>query len=267
MFGLFAHKPPLDEASTRWLFEVYAWALEQFGGDYFRDNTRLVLPSDDFFPGRSDSAEGMAALILNHVKRYAGMSHWPTRLDISPPLAFSTPPRIALSGPLRRAEEGEAHTGAELLPIHCDLDLVRNPQACIGQLAHNLAHYLGQFAQTQPPGGAENWPQLCEVLAIYLGFGVEIANTAFEVKVSGCGACQGPSNERPSYLSQYDLTYALAIFAQLKGLPRSEVSRSLKSALRPFFKQAYKDVGLRDQELSGLRALLQRPTPCLPALT
>ncbi len=262
--ALFAHKPPLDEETTQWLFQVFDWALDAFGGTYFRDHTVLVLPDDRHFPGRAESAEGMAALILGHVQRHAGLGHWPTRLDISPPLAFATPPRLTLQGPLRLAD-GQAGEGPKL-PIACNPQLVGNPQACIAHLAMQLAHYMGPLARRPPPGSAESWPQVCELLAIYLGFGIEVCNSAHETKVGGCGSCQGPSASREGYLSQYPLTYALALFAQLKGLPAGRVNAPLKPALRPFFKQAYKDVGRRGEWLDALRARLSAPVPQLPGV-
>ena len=41
MLGLFDNKPPLDDSSTQWLFDAFAWSLENFGTDPFYKDTVL----------------------------------------------------------------------------------------------------------------------------------------------------------------------------------------------------------------------------------
>ena len=70
----------LDEDIIEWIFSTYAWAFEQFDKDVFVNETELVIPDNKHFPGRETTAEGMANLIFDQVKGYAGMAHWPTQL-------------------------------------------------------------------------------------------------------------------------------------------------------------------------------------------
>ncbi|MGI9321488.1 MAG: hypothetical protein ACR2O5_08750, partial [Thiogranum sp.] len=78
MFSLFVNKPLLQEWSSQWLLDAFAWSLENFDADQFYNHTVLVLPTDEYFPGSVDSPRGMASLIVDQVKGYAGISHWPT---------------------------------------------------------------------------------------------------------------------------------------------------------------------------------------------
>ena len=132
-------------------------------------------------------------------------------------------------------------------------ELLRNPQALIANYAQLLAHYLGSTAQQPPPGGTDNWPHVTELLGVYLGFGLMFANTAYNVRVSSCGSCQGPTAERVNYLSQYDISYALAIFSVLKDIPNKHVTAYLKKTLHPFYKKAVKDVMGRVEALNKLK--------------
>ena len=75
-FGLIKNKPILDEDSAEWLFELYAWALKNFDARVFYHETILVVPSNEFFPGRENSIDGMARLIFEKVREYAGLKHW-----------------------------------------------------------------------------------------------------------------------------------------------------------------------------------------------
>jgi hypothetical protein len=75
-----------------------------------------------------------------------------------------------------------------------------------------------------------------------MGFGLMFANSAFSVAVKSCGSCGGNRAKRESYLSQYDMTYALALFCELKAIDSKEVKTSLKSALFPFYKRCRKEL-------------------------
>lgn len=256
---MFSKKPVLDEESVQWLFDTYAWALRNFDAAVFRDHSVLVQPNDRFFPGRVDSVEGMAALICNRVKEYAGMAHWPTRLlDGRQCQLEEEPPKLLLQGPLRSSTASVPVPVEETqhLPILYDPAMINNPEAMIASFAHTFAHYLGTLAQEPPPGGEENWPHITEVLATFLGFGLLMANSAFNVRLPRCGSCSPAPVDRQSFLSEHDMTYALAIFCALKGIPNSGVLPYLKSTLRGFYKQASKDVAGREADLTAIRSLM-----------
>ncbi|MCW9017429.1 MAG: hypothetical protein OQJ89_10720, partial [Kangiellaceae bacterium] len=104
MLNLFSrNKQLLDEDIIEWIFNCYAWAFEQFDKDVFANETVLVVPDNQHFPGKETTAEGMASLIFDQVKEYAGMSHWPTRLYNMENRERPIPPNqpITISGALR----------------------------------------------------------------------------------------------------------------------------------------------------------------------
>jgi len=250
-------KACLDEASTLWLFDTFAWALRNLDARVFYDETILVTPSNQHFPGAENSAHGMANLIFNQVKEHAGVKHWPTKLFN---IAEGRPvgePKIQIEGALRGAK-GIMPTGEVLhrLPIAYNPDQLRNPEVLIADYAHVLAHHLGSMSKEPPPGGVENWPHITEVVAVFLGFGLMMANSANTVKIRSCGSCSGPAVERSNALSQYDITYALAIFSCLKEIPTSEVLVNLKKTLRPFYKKSAKEVMKKTEELNRIRVSL-----------
>lgn len=239
--GLLDRGPLLEENYAGWMFDVYAWALRNFDPIMFRDETILVTPSNAHFPGRANSPEEMANLIFESVVAYAGMQHWP--LQLLPPQSCALEPpadvRVATAARGARAtafaEAPSAH-----LTLSYDPNTLNNPEAMIAVFAHTLAHYLGSSATEPPPGGTENWPHVTEILAVFLGFGLMFANTALVLPRGGC--CGGPVVRRQAYVSQHDITYALAIFAALKRLPPKSVLVHLKKSLRGHFKKALREV-------------------------
>ncbi len=253
MMNLFSRKPVLDEASVLWLFEVYAWCLSQFDAAEFSSGTTLVMPSNDYFPGREHSVQGIAELMFERVQYYAGMAHWPLQLMDHSWCPSSPPISLEIDGSKRGEGGSTANVMHEqLLPVGYDPGLIGNPEALIAAFAHTLAQYLGATAKVPPPGGVQNWPHATEVLAVFLGFGVMFSNSAFAFKTNRCGSCGGANAERGNYLSQYDITYALAIFCVLKQIRIHEVLPHLKKSLRGYFKMSMKDVQSREELLTGL---------------
>ncbi|OOZ36212.1 hypothetical protein BOW51_08375 [Solemya velesiana gill symbiont] len=256
MFSLFDKTPVLDADSSQWLFDTYAWAMKQFNAEIFYNQTPLVLPTNDYLPGRVDSVHGMASLIFERVKGYAGVSHWPTLLADQSSCALVGPPKVEIKGALRGPEGIADDTADEAhrLLIPYNPQQINNPEGMIATFAHIIAHYLAQMANEPPPGGAEYWPHATELLAVYLGFGVMFANSAFTFR-GGCGSCYNPNANRDAYLTEIESTYALAIFGVLKEIPNSEVTRHLKKHLRGTYKKAVGDIQGRTEDLAMLTAL------------
>lgn len=251
--SLFKTKPLLDEATVQWLFDCYAWALAQFDARVFHDETVLVLPNERFFPGRADSPEGMANLIFGRVKEYAGVAHWPTQLVDGRQCSLQPQAQLVVSGALRGSKGSVPVEAVQRLQVPYDPALLNNPEAMIAALSHRLSHYLATMAEAPPPGGAQNWAQATEVLAVFLGFGLMFANSAFNIRIPSCGSCGAPAADRQSFLTQHDTTYALAIFCVLKGIPNRAVLPHLKASLRGFYKKAVKEISANEAALARLR--------------
>lgn len=261
MFGFVRSQDLVADEDAGWLFETFAWSLKHFGRDVFFDETILVVPDNAHFPGRADSVAGMAGLVFGHVRRYAGMEHWPFRLVDQAACAIDPPPGPKIRGALRGSRgipQTEADPRGEF-SLAYDPDLIGNPEALIASFAHSLAHCLAQTAEELPPGGAQYWPQATEVVAAFMGFGLMFANSAFKVPVRSCGSC-GPQAQRQSYLTQYESTYALAIFSALKAIPAKTVVRNLNKPLRSFFHQCAKEIAGKRQELKRLRSVRELPS-------
>jgi len=256
MFGLFEHRALLEESSSQWLFDAFAWSLDNFDANLFYNNTVLVLPTNRFFPGRADSVDSIANLIFDQVKSYAGISHWPTRIADQSSCSLPNAPQVEIKGALRGpngvADESVADEHRLLIPYNPQQ--ISNPEGMIASFTHTLAHYMGQMAKTPPPGGVEYWPHVTELLAVYLGFGLMFANSAFTFR-GGCGSCYNPNTNRDAYLSEQEATYALAVFAVLKKIPNSSVTGHLKSHLRGFYRKAIKEINQRKDDLAQLRKI------------
>lgn len=237
----------------QWLFQLFGWCLRNFSPAVFYRQTQLVLPTNDFFPGKVDSVQGMAELVFNRVAEYSGMSHWPW--EVAEQSRCHLENRLTLPEGAGQAFSGDRQlltlNGQDLLMLY-DHRHIGNPEALIAGFAHRLGQYLGHTANEPIPGGEENWSQATEVIAVYLGFGLMFANSAFVFPPGGCSSC-GTAVSRDNALSQWDCTYALAIFAVLKDIPLGQVRPHLKKSLRGYFQRCIADVRSREKTLQDIR--------------
>lgn len=255
MFGWWNKRALIDEAPAQWIFDTYAWALRHFDARVFFRESILVTPTNAHFPGRVDSVHGMAELIFEQVKAYAGMAHWPCRLEAQSACSLEQSPRVLIAGALRGSGGivSEYVEPSQRLLITYNPQQINQPEAMIATYAHTLAHYLGSMAPEAPPGGTEHWPHATELLAIFMGFGLMFANSAYEFR-GGCGSCNRPAADRTAFLSQEEALYALGLFATLKGIGAKAVRAHLKKHLRPLYKRALADIQARAADLEALRA-------------
>ncbi|MBF0265232.1 MAG: hypothetical protein HQL46_08155 [Gammaproteobacteria bacterium] len=248
MFSLFQSKPVLDEDSISWLFDTFLWAEQQLDSNLFYTQTSLILPNDEFFPIPSGGNQNLAQATLDKVKEYMHMQEIPCELieqsacQIEP---IQLPEmQLALRG--QKTESLETYDSIKL-PIFYHPAQVRNPQAMIGYFAQTLCYFLLLYVPNKPEDVADNILQLSEVLAVFMGFGVIQANSAYNYKSTSCGSCQKETFDRNSYLSQFDITYALAIFCVIKKMDKNIALKYLKKNLKPYFKKAYQQVKLRNE--------------------
>ena len=265
MFGLFSTKPLLDEGSTLWIFEAYAWAFRNFGSDILHHDTILVTPSNRHFPEQARSAEEIVSTSFQRVIAYAGMQNWPCQPV--PVTACSEQPVTAIQishaprGPAAAISVSGASTN---IPVAFDAHQVRKPHVLIAIFAQELAKHLGATAQEIPPGGEQLRPVAYDLLAVFMGFGLFLANSALEVGKGGCSGC-GVSVQRLGNLTEEEATYALAVFCALKDIQADEVEPHLKKTLRAFFRKAVKEIThSKTEQVLGLRNLKH---PLKPALS
>lgn len=261
IFGLFQREPLLDATTSDWIHAVFAWALREQGRDVFFGGTQLVLPTPAFFPGRADSVHAMAQLVFESVRHHAGLSHWPCQLLAPGQFAPQAYPPQAPLKPVRviPGTERSANGGAPV-PFRYVPELVGNPEALIANYAQEFAHHLAASASESPPAGEDNWGHVTELVGVFMGFGIMLANTAFNVRVNSCGSCQGPATERPGFLGRAEIAYALALFCKLKDIPARHAKTHLSKALKPYFSHAMRDLERNPELLARLRG----DVPALP---
>jgi hypothetical protein len=253
MFGLFRKGPLLDAELTQWQFGCFEWLLQHTGGMAAFKQRRLILPTPQFFPHDGSRGHAFAEMIFNQVKAHAGMADWPCTLQCQEadpntmvsPQAFVKGAPSSPSGTFRALKEGGAL-------ITYNPEQLRNPMALVATFAHELAHYRTAQFPEPPPGGWEVWEPATDLAAVFLGFGIFLANSRFNFGQFNDGKTAGWRWQQQGYVSEVEVLHMHAIFSAVHGLKPGETLAHLKSALRGIYKRVLKDAAQNADSIQRL---------------
>lgn len=150
-------------------------------------------------------------------------------------------PSIKRNSSSDQTEAATVFSADAVLPLSYQPQQTLKPEDLSSSFAHLLAQHMVAQSQQLPPGGRDYFIEATEVVAIFMGFGVMMVNSAYAFK-GGCGSCYNASANRQASLSENEVVFALAVFCQLKNIPTRQATAHLKPHLRASFKRAVKQI-------------------------
>lgn len=247
MLGLLKQKPWLDQNVSENMFEIFSWAMDNFDIKKFTNNTVLVLPNSHFFPDRSNNQYGMAKAIKERVLDYSGLNHWPFTLVSPEDFLNHTPPLLNLNSNSRSNQHMPSvqnvtlDTDVNELQLTYSPSMLKKPMDFVANMSTAIAQHALFQSKKIPPTGESSFRETAEVLSVFMGFGVLMANSAYTFRGS-CAKCYDPRANRTAALPEHEVIYALAIYCSLKKEKTQYISKYLKPYLRASFKKALKQV-------------------------
>lgn len=216
-----------------------AWLLRGFGGLSELKQAPLVLPTRRFFPPTEAKGHARAEHIFGCVMEHARMAGWSCRLVAQEPRPeLRVGDVTALKVDSNHAPAGTFGFSGNEVVITYDPGAVDDPMKLVATLSHELAHFKLSAIAEDPPGGPDAHELVTDLTAVYLGFGVFGANSAFNFNQHQDVMSQGWSWSRQGYLSEREWAFALAIFLELKTEPAEQLKPYLKNHLMTDLKSA-----------------------------
>lgn len=255
----FKAKPVIDEASKEWIFDTFSWCITNLDGNFFKENSELILPNNTFYPGSSSSVEEMADTIFANTSKYSGMTSWPIRLVSAESFTPKAMPQLSFQSTLRGENckvscksnyEVGNETAVPAIDIAFHASQLNQPQDLIAYLVQSQAGILINQNGMLPPGGKDVLAQTIDLVACFMGYGVVFANTAYQFK-GGCGSCNNSNLNRQAALPELETVFALALFCVIKGVDIKPIKKALKSHLYKPFRQAHKEITLYLQQTTN----------------
>lgn len=249
--GIFGPKKLIDDDEWEWQLACFQWLLANTGGiEEFRKYL-LIKPTREFFPSTYADKPNQAELLFNIIKTHAAMTDWPVTLrkgesnkpnSLHPGTNFVHDKTPALG----TFETVKNTSGMHDVIISYNPDLLKNIESFVATMAHELSHYLLHSFNTLPPGGHDMEEYTTDLCAVFLGFGLFIANNA---KITGGFTDfdqQGWQVGYAGYLSEPALITALSITETLAGRDPMMAQNYLKPYLAKDLKKANKYIAKRD---------------------
>lgn len=211
----------LDDSRRDWQFQAFAWLLRHSGGYPKFLETTLVLPTEAHFPDRGLKGHAAVAALFRRVRDHAGMADWPCTVE-----------------PARDAPRIETDESGRI-PVFTYVREGLEPVALVANFARDFARYLIATIDEPPPGGEALRDPALELAAVFMGFGVFLANSAMT-------AAQHPMNEG-------ELVHALALFCLLQRTPPEAADEHLNPHLRKYLRLAVCDLARYETRFAALR--------------
>lgn len=251
--GFFGTRRFLDEDDEAWQIETWQWMLREFGGTADLRRSPFVLPTREFFPPGPDTGRARAEHVFQTVKKLARMEDWPCELIDQPRRAELRVADLGSLKPITSPPGGTFLIRDGVAQISYDPSDLEKPINLIATFAHELAHYRLSRVPSEPPGGHDLHEFATDLCAVYLGFGVFAANSAFNFKQANEFSGSSWQYQRSGYLSQRALVFALAIFLKLRGQKMDAVGVHMKDYLYTDLSKAWKYLGANDSPMKPLQ--------------
>lgn len=250
----FTRKLIVDDDTATWHVENFAWLVRQFGGAGGLEHSKLVLPAKGFFVSDGEIGHAFALRIFDQVKAYCGMSEWEADLvaDDNPRAADQGTGSLAMVAPQKHAL-GTFGVAGNRIVISYVPALLKRPDHLIATPAHELAHYLLATAREPPPCEDDEREFLTDLAAVYLGFGVFLANGRFYHASYQAGTMHGWRIGHSGYLPEPDLIFALALFIQIKAIDPAPAISCLKPHLAAMLRRTLRDLAKREAMLAPIQ--------------
>jgi hypothetical protein len=221
MRGMFKTKTFLDASRRDWQFDAFAWMLRNCGGYAKFLETTLVLPTEEHFPERRMKGHAGAAALFRQVRDHAGMADWPCVVEPRPD------------------ERPTLTIGEDRIPVITYRPDDMEPNVLVATFAHELARYLVETFEEPSPGGEALHEQAIDLAAVFMGFGVFMANAAF-------------SSARYD-LNEGEFANALAMFCLLRKADPGSIDAHLNPHLRKYVRLAACDLAQHAIRFQRLR--------------
>jgi len=231
------------EERAIWLYQHYRWLERHLPTRQSVGRGKWVVPTGEFFPDPYASDHASAELLFRRVKSLMGMDDWHCQFVQRRDADKDLQADLAHSGILGdSSSKGAAGTFSmshdREVVISYSASSLKDPQALIATLAHELCHYLVERVAAEPPGTWQELEPLTDLSAVLEGFGLFLCNTAFQFKQWTTFDRQGWSFSRKGYLTEAELGFSLAIFCVRNRLDAGIAARALKPNPREVFVDA-----------------------------
>lgn len=217
-------KCPIDAQSKIWVEQEFEWFAQEFGIRALR-SSKTVLPTLEFLPGAYEQTESD---IDGLMVRVAGF------LDVNPHdlrLSYYEDDKPMFGEP----ENGEI-SAEQPCEIWLEVNSLQDPILVVADLSREIAH-AKLVRRNLSLANDDDHEESSELLVVFFGAGIFLANTAFFDSNWNSEGWTGWSVGKMSHLSMNVFGYAMAVYALSRDEPNPEWAKFLRPDVLAPFKQ------------------------------
>jgi len=245
----------VDADTATWVEEGFAWLIRTYDAKVYFNETKLILPTSDFFKAPKGSSHDAAQVLFDQVRAHMGMSDWSCKLvrqDADPNTHIAT--GLSVQG-VEQSPGGTFGFDGKQITITYSPDLMKWPVSFLNMLSHELAHYLLAADVEHAPGGVDAHELMTDLAAIYAGFGL--------IQLEGGMTASGYQDAFEAgwqignlcYLSSETRAFALALFVLSKDIAPSTALSYLSSSKSKLFRSALRMLKKQPEIVDRIKAL------------
>ncbi|GAB5559780.1 MAG: hypothetical protein SynsKO_14270 [Synoicihabitans sp.] len=232
-----------DEERAFWLLESYVWLNQSLPPMSQRGPDGIIFPHDTRFARRNTFDHTYAVFLFETVQGMMELSEWPCELhpEFDDQKAFiDSAKSTGLLGDSKTAGAAGTFRVEEdnRVIITYSTDKLRDPISLAATFAHELSHYLLATIRDEPPTGwkdLEYLTDLTDLTAIKEGFGIFLSQSCFQFQQWSDALSGGWSQSNQGYLSESEISFALALYSHLHDVEEEKIAANLK----PNAKESY----------------------------
>ena len=259
--GLFSPKV-VDAHVLDWQFEKFEYLIQNLSSGPGLPDSNLWQPVAEHFghpSGATLAGKALARFTFKRIKEQCGFGP----ANVFKLRIIDTPKGGAVGGLALVKMEGasacgtyqvtENSDGSYTEVITIDEALTERPVNLIATLAHEVSHALHNRMRERLDIEPELYELFTDLTAIYLGYGIFLANSRFEFGQFQSAGTQGWQASGAGYLPEADMIMATAIFMKIKNLDQKIATPHLKPRLAKLLKKAFKQLEKYSAEIEALR--------------
>jgi len=251
----------VDHHVAEWQFENFEWLIRQYGSGHLSGSDALYSSNKPTEEPEKQIAKTIFFEVMSHIglqdieiELVATIENKPRQVD---DLLIIQPEN---HGAMGRYICEQLTDGSYKETITYDQDLIATPELLAGTFAHELSHLLHNRATEKIPVEDELYELFTDLTALFLGFGVLLANQRFDFSQTQTNSSQGWRSQSIGYLPEADIVFAIAVFLAIYQLPEQLAANSLKPHLAKLLTKANKQLQQYQTEIDYLRELLASQT-------